>query len=181
MNKTEKQQEIDYLTSSFSDSQIALCADFRGLTVMQISQLRDELRKGGSYGRVVKNTLAKISAKKAFEQAEQAELEKFIEIFQGPNFVIFSKGDPVGSAKALTKFAKDFEKLEIRGGWFEGTFIDEEGIKALSNMPSREELLAKLLSLLNAPAVQLLQVMKAPARQFVQLLGAYKTKLEEQK
>lgn len=179
MNREEKQQEIESLGKQFSESTIALCADYRGLTVEQITNLRRELRSVDAKGKVVKNTLAKLSVEKSYAEAEKAELDKFLAIFQGPNLVIFGKSDPISSAKALSKFAKDHEQLELKGGWFEGSFIDDKGIKALADLPSREELLGKLLSLMNAPATQLVQLLSAPARQVVQVLGAHKANLEK--
>jgi large subunit ribosomal protein L10 len=179
MNRAEKQTEIEMLSGAFSGSAIALCADYRGLTVSEIGSLRSELRKTGSSSRVVKNTLAKIAAGKAYEATAGEELDKFLGLFQGPNFIVFSDEDPVAPAKVIAKFAKEHGHLEIKGAWFDGGFVDVEGVKQLSTMPSKEELLAKLLNLMNAPATQLLQVMQAPSREVVQVLEAQRAEIEK--
>jgi large subunit ribosomal protein L10 len=178
MNKDEKQAEISGLQESFSKAQIALLADYRGLTVAEITELRKALKGAGSVGRVVKNTLAKISAKQALKDSGDSEIEKFLALLNGPNMVVFSEGDPVASAKVLTQFAKEHEKLSLTGAWFEGECIDVKGVEALSSLPSREELLGKLLALINAPATQLVRLLQAPSTQVVRVLDAYRAKLE---
>lgn len=181
MNRAEKDLEIERLRESFAKSQIALCADYRGLSVMQMTELRSSLKGVGSYGKVVKNTLTKIAVEKVYrEEAESDEVDRFLGVLDGPNLVVFSDDDPVSPAKVITDFAKKNQALEIKGGWLDGAFVDVEGVKALSSMPSREELLAKLLNLMNAPATQLLRLMNAPAGQVVQVLEAHRSNLEQQ-
>lgn len=179
MDRAERQAEVDFLAKGFQSTQIALCADYRGLTVAQITKLRKELRANKAIGRVVKNTLARISANKVYTDSNAAELEKFSELFTGPSLLVFSESDPVSPAKVLAKFAKDNKKLQIKGGWFEGKFVDAKGVDTLSQMPSKEELLGKLLALLNAPATQLLRLMKEPSAQVVRVIAAQKDKLEK--
>jgi large subunit ribosomal protein L10 len=179
MNRADKQSEIEFLTDAFSKSAIAVCADYRGLTVSEIGGLRSELKKAGSTSRVVKNTLAKVAVGNAYSENSGEELEKFVGLFQGPNFVVFSEEDPVAPAKIISKFAKDHKNLEVKGAWFEGSFVDVDGVKELSAMPSKEEILAKLLNLMNAPATQLLQVMQAPSREVVQVLEAQRAEIEK--
>lgn len=178
MTRAGKQEEIESIGQHLGGCQLALCADYRGLTVAQMTQLRRALRESGAVSRVVKNTLAKVSVAQALEQADAAEREKFAKLFEGPSFLIFAAEDPVAPAKVLTNFAKGAPNLEIKGGWFEGSFVDENGIKQLSDLPSKEELYAKLLSLLNAPASQLVRLVQAPAAKLAQLMSAYHAKLE---
>jgi len=178
MERTEKQTEIDLLNKSFESAQIALCADYRGLTVAQITKLRRQLRGSGLEGRVVKNTLAKIAAKRVLKDSDGTEMEKFLELFKGPSFVVFSRHDPVAPAKMASEFGKENEAFKIKGAWFEGAFVDVQGVKALASMPSREETLAKLLALIAAPATQLVRVLQAPAAQVVRVLEACRQKLE---
>lgn len=180
MNKQEKQQEIAGLHEQFAKAQIAMLADYRGLTVKQITELRKALHGVGSVSTVVKNTLAKISATQALGDSDSQEREKFLSLLAGPNMVVFAENDPVTSAKILTKFAKEHEKLSLKGAWFEGECIDAKGLEALSNMPSREELLGQLLGLLSAPATQLVRLLQAPATQVVRVLDAQRAKLEKQ-
>ena len=177
MDRSEKQEEITFLQGCFAKSTIALCANYRGLTVGQITSLRKQLRDGGSVARVSKNTLAKISAQKGLSKAAAAEIEKFVKLMDGPSLFVFSESDPVTPAKILTKFAKGNDKLKIRGAIFEGACMDAKGVQDLSLLPSREELLAKLLALMNAPATQLLRLIQAPGTQVVRVLNAQKDKL----
>lgn len=179
MERAEKQSELEFLTSSLTGAQVALCADYRGLTVGEITQLRRDLRQSGAYGRVVKNTLARISANKVFSSSKSDQLEKFVGIFKGPTLLVVSDKDPVAPAKVLTKFIKDKKKLTIKGGWIEGSFLNEAGVTTLSEMPGREETLAKLLSLLMAPATQFVRLLQAPGSQVVRLLEAHRKNLEQ--
>jgi len=179
MNRAGKQAEISFLSDCAAKAQIMLCADYHGLTVSEMTDLRRRLRAGGSFGRVAKNTLARLSIEKAFQECEANEREKFLALFEGPNFVVFANEDPVASAKVIAQFAKEHKSLEIKGGWFEGKFADLAKIKALSTLPSREELLAQLLNLISAPASQLVQLLQAPSRQLVQVLDGHRTNLEK--
>jgi large subunit ribosomal protein L10 len=178
MDRQEKRQEVEFLNDCFTKAQIALCADYRGLTVAQVTKLRRELTKVGARARVVKNTLARIAVQDVFKSAEQAELERFTKIFDGPSFVVFSEKDPVAPSKVLATFAKDNEKFSIKGAWFEGAFVDKSGVGQLATMPGKEELLGKLLNLLLAPATQLVRLMQAPGTQLVRVLDAQRAKLE---
>lgn len=181
MERAEKQIEVEALEGQISRAQIALCADYLGLTVAEITTFRKKLREGGLKGKVVKNTLATLAFKHAFKDADSADLAKFEALFKGPNFMIFSEHDPVTPAKVAWEFAKDHNKFQVKGAWFENTFLDKQAVEELSKLPSREEILARLLSLMTAPSVQLLRLMKEPAAQLVRVLAAYRDKLEGDK
>jgi len=181
MNRQEKSEEIKSLGESFAAAQIAMCADYRGLTVAQMTDLRRELKASGAVGKVVKNTLAKVSIAEVLKEADAAEREKFLQLFNGPSFVVFANDEAVSPAKVLAKFAKNFEVLELKGAWFEGGFVDQSGIKQLSEMPSKEELFAKLLYLLSAPATQIVRLLAAPATQIARVLDAHRAKLQDGK
>lgn len=180
MDKAGKKQEVEFIGEHLKSSVLALCADYRGLTVDEITQLRSSLTESGAFGRVVKNTLAKVSIDQALTDGEREQVEKFKELFTGPSFVVFAGEDPAGPAKVMTKFAKEHENLEIKGGWFEGTCLELDGVKALSDLPSRDELYAKLLSILSAPATKVVQLLQAPGSKLVQTLEAHRQKLESQ-
>lgn len=181
MTRAAKDTEIEGLVDCFSRSKIALLADYRGMSVPEVTEFRAKLRDIGSEGKVVKNTLAKISVNKVYgENGSGESLEQFSALFEGPSFVVFSYEDMVAPAKVLHDFAKDCEALEVKGAWMDGEFVDAKGVEALSKMPSREELLSKLLSVINAPATQVARLLNAPGTQMVQLLGAYKDKLEKE-
>jgi large subunit ribosomal protein L10 len=178
MDRAQKQNEIEFFGSHLNSSTVALCADYRGLTVAQMTNIRREFSKLGVSCKVVRNTLAKIAAKEVLKDADSAEVEKFSDMFKGPSFIMFVPDDCVGSAKITEKFAKDLEKFVVKGAWFEGKFLDRAGITALASMASKEETLAKLLNLMNTPATQLVRLLNAPAQQLVQVVSAYEDKLK---
>jgi large subunit ribosomal protein L10 len=179
MDRAEKRAEVESLNNHFNRSQIAICADYRGLSVAEITEFRKSLVKNNSFGKVVKNTLARLAVDQAFADADAKEIEKFKKLLEGPSMMVFSYADPVSPSKAVSDFAKTHDKLKVKGGWIDGTCVDEAGVKTLSTMPSREETLGKLLALINAPATQLLRLMQAPGTQVVRVLDAHKENLEK--
>ncbi|HMO02201.1 MAG TPA: 50S ribosomal protein L10 [Oligoflexia bacterium] len=179
MDKQAKTDIISQIEASYKAAQLTLCADYRGLTVAQITKLRKEIRAVGGRAVVVKNTLAKLATKNIAQvSGDSAAAEKFHALFSGPSMIVFGVADPIAPVKAIVNFAKENEKLSLKGGWFENTYIDSAGLEALSKLPSKEEVLAKLLALINAPAVQLLRLLKAPAEQTVRVIEAQRKKLE---
>lgn len=181
MDKAEKQAELDRLSGAFTKAQITFCGDFRGLTVAQVTKLRKELRKTGASACVVKNTLGRISAKKALAAKAKtpSAVEKFVATLKGPSMVVFADADPVAPAKVLSEFAKSNDKLKVRGAYFEGAFVDAGGVQALSQMPGRAELLSMLLRVISAPATQLVRLLSAPATQTVRVIDAHRQNLEK--
>jgi large subunit ribosomal protein L10 len=178
MNRAEKQAEVDFLSDCLTKSQIALCAEYRGLSVAKMTQLRRDLRAAGSQGRVVKNTLARISAARALKGRTSSEVEQFLDLLQGPVLMIYSFNDPVEPTKVVAKFAKDNEKLQIRGAFVDGEFVDAKGVDVLSKMPGKNELLSQLLRVINAPATNLVRLLHAPATQVVRVLDAHRENME---
>lgn len=177
--RTEKESEVQFISNAFQKAQVALCADYRGLTVAEMTKLRKKVKESGGQARVVKNTLAILSAKSAFASAGQAELDRFVSMFKGPSLLITSAVDPVAPAKVLADFLKETkDKFSIKGGWIDGSCIDAKGVDSLAKMPGKKETLAQLLSLINTPATQFVRLLKAPGSQVVQVLGAYQRKLE---
>ena len=179
MDRAEKRSEVEFLTDCFRKASAALCADYRGLSVAEITELRKQLRKSGCSARVVKNTLARLSVQSALQEGKAAELQAFIKIFEGPSFLVFSESDPIAPAKVLVEFAKGHEKLKLKGGWLDGSFVEPTAVDALSKMPGREQTLAMLLSLLNTPATQLVRVLQAPGEQLARAVEAHRKNLEE--
>jgi large subunit ribosomal protein L10 len=181
MNRQEKEVEVAKLGKALGSAQAALCADYRGLTVLEITDLRKQLRKAGSRGVVVRNSLARIAAGKALKEtgASEAEVKKFVDMFHGPALIAYSDSDPVAPAKVISGFAKDHQNLKIKGGWVDGTYLDEAGVDTLSKMPGREETLARLLRLIATPATQLVRLIAAPATQVVRVIDAHRTNLEK--
>ena len=143
-----------------------MVTEYRGLTVAQMTRLRREIRDASGEYQVIKNTLVR----RALDGTVFGDLEKLLE---GPNGWVFAYDDPVLLSKALVKFADDHDKLTIKGGVFEGRLMDTAGVKALSQMPSKPELQAKLLAMINAPATQLVRLIQEPGASMVRLLDRF--------
>jgi large subunit ribosomal protein L10 len=165
MDKAEKGQAIEELKSRFQQASVTLLADYKGLKVSELTQLRRELRNSAAELKVLKNTLAVL----ALKDTEMAPLSEF---FVGTTAVVTTLGDPVSPAKVLVKFAKDFEKAQIKMGFMSGKLLKPAEIEALSKLPSREEMLAKMLGSMKAPAQNMLNVLVAIPRQLVTVLAA---------
>jgi len=148
-----------------------LLIDYRGLDVQSVSALRRELRAAGSTMVVYKNTLTQIAMR-------ELALPSMDDLLEGPSAFIFAEGDPVASAKVLASFAKENEALELKGGLVQSQILDEAGLKALATLPSREELLAKLLGTISNPARGMVTVLSGPARGLVTALSAVREQKE---
>lgn len=142
-----------------------LLVDYRGLSVKAMAQLRNVLREVGGDMVVLKNSLVEIALR-------ESALPAMDDLLAGPSAFVFVDGDPVASAKALAGFAKENKELELKGGLVQGQVIDGAGLNALSKLPSREELIAKLLGTLQNPARGLVTVMSGTARGLVTALDA---------
>ena len=171
MNREEKNQAVQDLKSRFQAASITLLADYKGLKVNEINELRQKLSENAAKMQVVKNTLARL----ALEETEMKELQ---EHFKGTTAVITAEGDPVSSTKVLIQFAKDREKPQIKVGFMSGELMDAAKVEALSKLPSREEMLAKLLGSMQAPAQNLVNVLAAIPRQLVTVLAAIRDQKE---
>lgn len=179
MDKATKQVELESLVASFSSASVAVCADYRGLTVAKITQLRRELHNAGCEAKVVRNTLARLAVNKVEigRGGNQAEVEKFLGTIEGPTFVVTSTSDPIAPTKVLAKFAKANQQFRVKGCWLDGAYVDAAGVDSLSKMPGREETFAMLLSLISAPATRLVRVLSEPGAQVVRSIEAYRKKL----
>lgn len=159
MAKVElKQPIVQAIAEEIKDAQSVVLVDYRGLTVAQDTELRKQLREAGIIYKVYKNTMMK----RAFEGTEFAGLENCLE---GPSAIAISKDDATAPARILCKFAKDAQALELKGGVVEGTVYDVAGLTELSKIPSREELLSKLLGSLQSPITNFARVIKQIAEQ----------------
>jgi large subunit ribosomal protein L10 len=138
----EKQLAVDEISAKLRESSATVVADYRGLNVAQVTELRKQLREAGIEFQVLKNSLVR----RATASAELTELDQ---VLTGPTAIAFSKDDAVAPAKILNDFAKKNDKLEIKGGVVEGRVVDMAQIKALAELPSREGLLSMLLSVRN--------------------------------
>lgn len=168
VDKSKKSALVAKLNKAFAESELVVVTKPVGLNVGEISNLRRKLRDNGARIIVSKNRLAKIALK-------GTAYEGLSGYFTGPTAVAFSS-DPVAAAKACFEFSKENEKLQLVAGASGGAVFDAEGVKALAQLPGINELRAKLVGLLQAPAGKLVGVVQAPARQLAQLASAYGAK-----
>ena len=155
--KEQKEQDIALLKADFSDIANALVLSFQGLTVEKDWELRRALEKAELNYRVVKNTLGKIAV-------EGTPLESVKDHFVGMTAIAYSKTYPVGLAKVLSKFAKENAQLKFKAGVVEGRVINVKDVDALASLPSKEELISKLMFLLNSPAQRIAIAVNGVAR-----------------
>ena len=152
MAKVElKQPIIDEISASIKDAQSVVVVDYRGLTVAQDTQLRKELREAGVTYKVYKNTMMNFAFK-------GTDFESLASVLEGPSAIAISAEDATAPARVLAKFAKNAPALEIKAGVVEGTFYDANGMKAVAAVPSRDELLSKLLGSLQSPMANFARV-----------------------
>ena len=153
MAKVEmKKPIVDEIAASIEGAQGVVLVDYRGLTVEQDTELRKQMREAGITYKVYKNTMMNF----AFKGTEFEALAPYLE---GPNAIAISKEDATAPARILSKFAKTAPALELKAAVVEGTLYDTEGVKALANIPSREELLSKLLGSLQSPITNFARVL----------------------
>lgn len=168
MDRLEKRELVGALHHNFADTPVVLVTRNLGLSVAKVTELRRQVRAAGASFKVTKNRLARL----ALEGTAYQDLGKML---TGP-CAITTSPDPVAAAKILTLFAKDNDKLEILGGAMGKTVFDAKGVKALAELPSLDELRAKLVGLIQAPATKLAQLANAPAAKLARVFGAYATK-----
>ncbi len=164
LSLNQKKAVVSEVTDAIASAQAGVLAEYRGLTVSQLTELRSAARESNVFIRVVKNNLAKLVIK-------GSDFECLTEHFVGP--VIFSASeDPVAVAKVMSKFAKDFDDLNITAGAMNGELMDAQVIGNLAKLPGREELLGMLVGTLNAPIQKLVQTMNEVPGRFVRTLAA---------
>lgn len=169
----KKEAVVDSIKEKLEASQSVVLIDYRGLTVAEVTELRNQMREAGVEYQVLKNTMIK-------RAAEKAGIEGMDPILEGPTAVAFGINDPVAPAKILTKFAKDTKKITIKGGVLAGNAIDVAAVENLAKLPSKEELIAKMLGSLNAPITGLVMVLSGVTSKFVRTLEAIRVQKEEQ-
>jgi large subunit ribosomal protein L10 len=168
MDRNEKTEVVSALHTSLKDMGVVVVTRNLGMSVAQSTQLRQKMREAGASYKVTKNRLAKI----AIVDTDYAGLD---ELLIGP-VGLATSSDPVAAAKAVVEFAKTNDKLEIVGGAMGVQLLDANGIKALASLPSLNELRAKLIGLIQAPAQKLASVTQAPAAQLARVFSAYAEK-----
>ncbi len=172
MKLDEKKRIVEELSDKFARSKVTIVTDYKGLNVAAMNSLRKKLREVDVEYRVVKNSLLT-------RAAEGNDVSLIRDSFVGPSAVALRYEDPVAPAKALTEFAKENKKLEIKAGVMGGKLLDAEAIKALSALPSREALLGQLLSVMNGVPTNFVRVLNAIPQQMVNVLVAIKDQKEQ--
>lgn len=164
-----KEKKVELLKEELGRAKIIVLTDYRGLTVAQMNKLRRILQAEGVKYKVVKNTLTRIAAK-------ELGIEDLNVYMQGPVAIAYGYDDPVTPVKLLVKFAKENDQLSLKGGLLEKQILDEQGLRRLSDLPSREVLLARTLGSFQAPLVGMLNVLQGNLRGLVYVLKAIKEK-----
>jgi len=157
VSRAKKKEQVEKLSSDLKNVSSVVVATYSKLTVAQDYELRKALRGAGAKYQVVKNTLAEKAAK-------GTKVEGALKDLAGVTSIAYTTGDPVAMAKALTKYAKDTPEFTFKVGVVEGRVITIKDIESLASMPSKEEIMAKLLFLINAPAQRLVTAMNAVGR-----------------
>lgn len=172
MDRLHKEELVKGLQEKLSTAKVVIATDYKGLDVAAVSDLRRKLKEAGVEYQVVKNTLLR-------RVAEDNQMALMADCFVGPSAIAYSFDDPVAPAKVLTEFAKENDNLEIKAGVMDNQLMDLAAIKALSNLPSKEVLLGRLLSVMNGVPTAFVRVLNAVPQGFVNVLGALKDQRAE--
>lgn len=168
MLRSEKPVAVEDIVNIYKESPSVIITHYHGLTVSQVSSLRESLKSKEAGFKVVKNTLAKIAA-------NQAGLDSIANLFAGPTAIVYSK-EPVEMAKLVVNFAKANDNLKIIGGIVDNHVLDEHSIKELSKLPSLNELRGKIVGLLQALATKVIGVLQAPSSSMARVIQAHASK-----
>ena len=172
MDRAAKRELVTTLNDVFKSTGVVVVAHYKGLTVADMQKLRAQMKQAGATVKVTKNRLANI----ALDGTDVASIKPLL---KGPTLLAYSS-DPVAAAKVAVDFAKVNDKLVILGGAMGTTALNPDGVKALASLPSLDELRAKIVGLIQAPATKIAQVVSAPAAKLARVFGAYATKDEAQ-
>lgn len=167
MDRARKSESIEALKSVFADAGAVVVTHYTGITVAQMEDLRHRLRQEGATLKVVKNTFV--------QKALAGASDETLGMFTGPVAIAYGP-DAVSAAKVAVQYAKDNEKFVIIGGLMGEQVLDAKSIDALAKLPSLDQIRAKLVGLLNAPATRVAGVLQAPAAQLARVLNAYAVK-----
>jgi len=168
VEKAKKAEVVEELSSVFAKSGSVVVAHYTGMTVAQMSDLRSRMRANGASFKVAKNRLAMRALK-------GTPAEGISHLFKGPTGIAYSE-DPIAASKTAVAYAKDNDKLVILGGSMGATMLDANGVKALAELPSLDELRGKIIGLLQAPATKIAGLLQAPGGQLARVISAYSKK-----
>ena len=165
MDRSQKQDLVSTLRSTFESSSIVVVTYYIGLTVADMGELRSEMRKAGAGFKVTKNRLTRLAL-------EGTPYDQLSDLFTGPTAIAYSD-DPVAPAKVAMEYAKKNDKFVVLGGAMGDVLLDADGIKQLATLPSLDELRAKIVGMLNTPATRIAGVLQAPGGQIARVLSAH--------
>lgn len=168
MERAEKREVVTALHDVFAKTGVVVVAHYAGLTVADMTRLRSDMRSAGGQVKVAKNRLVKLAL-------EGTDAKGIADLLKGPTCLAFS-ADPIAAPKVAVKFAKGNEKFVILGGTMGAQVLDAEGVSSLASLPSLDELRAKLIGLLQAPASKIARTLNEPGAQLARVFGAYGNK-----
>ncbi len=163
MPTQEKVESVEDLKRRLSGVKTVLLAEYRGLTVQQLNDLRRQLRSVSAEYKIVKNRLARLALSESLSGVKS--------LLKGPTGMVISKDDPVAVAKALHTFARTNQALVIKAGYVEGQMLEPAGLKALADLPSKEAIRSQIVGALQGPMAQLVGLLQAPQRELVYVLS----------
>jgi large subunit ribosomal protein L10 len=171
VDRTTKEEKVTSLKQTFEDSEMVVVTHYIGMTMPEMTDLRDRMREAGASFKVTKNRLTRLAL-------QDTDFESLTELMTGPTALAYS-ADPVAAAKTAVNYAKDNDKLVILGGVFNGQSLDVDGVKNLAKLPSLDELHGKLVGMIQTPTTRIAGVLQAPAGQVTRVIGAYGAKGDE--
>ena len=171
MDRTTKEEKVASLKQTFEDSEMVVVTHYIGMTMPEMTDLRNRMREAGASFKVTKNRLTRLAL-------QDTDFESLTELMTGPTALAYS-ADPVTAAKTAINYAKDNDKLVILGGVFNGQSLDVDDVENLAKLPSLDELRGKLVGMIQTPATRIAGVLQAPAGQVVRVIGAYGAKGDE--
>jgi len=169
----KKQEQVNDIKERLNNAKIVVLFDFTGIDANSVAAFRKEIKKINAEMRVVKNTLL-------YRACDGTELYDKMDLFEGPTALLLGYEDIVEPTKKLTEFLKEFETAKIKGGLVEGKFASAESIESVAKLPSKEQLIAQLLAVMQAPITNFVRVLNAVPQKFVLVLNAIKEEKEKQ-
>lgn len=171
MDRAAKSELVTTLNDVFANTGVVVVAHYKGLTVSDMQKLRAQMKQVGATVKVAKNRLAKIAL-------DGTDVSSIQPLLKGPTLIAYSN-DPVAAPKVAAAFAKANDKFVILGGAMGTTALNPDGVRALATLPSLDELRAKIVGLVQAPATKIAQLVNAPASKLARVFGAYAAKTDE--